>query len=320
MIFHGPIKHGRFVQRLSLDSGMILSMDEGKNQYKIYQKSVKCAICGRDNAQPYYQIPARDFLARQPGARIDDVNVTATLVKCQECGLVYVNPRWVFPDGLMPYDEEAEEEYFTSTYPERKRAYKELVDQLPGQLRGRVKTILDVGCGDGVLLDVCQEAGIHCEGVDISPSLVEKLRHRFGKSVIHDNGLASIASESFDVVFLINVIEHIEDPVAMLEQIYRVLRTGGIVLIHAPNFGGLPARIKGPRWHQIAPLVHLYYFTPSTIKKTINKAGFAFDGKFYIASSLWYKRVIQRVVYALGIQLDNGLGVVARRPVDQKPD
>lgn len=295
-----------------------MTLPIGDSQNQIHKKYVKCILCGKDNAKPNYQIQARDFLAKQPGARIDNENETATLVKCQTCGLVYVNPRWVFPEDLMPYNEEAEEHYFTATYSERKRSYKELVAQLPGRLHRPVQTILDVGCGDGILLEICKDARIECEGVEVSRPLVEKLRNRFGEAAIHDSSLVNIPSESFDVVFLINVIEHVEDPIELLEQIYSVLRPDGIVLIHAPNFGGLPSRLRGPRWHQIAPLVHLNYFTPSTLRKVTSKSGFVVGEKFYLPSSIWYKRAIQRVVYALGIQLDNGLGIVARRPVDSK--
>ena len=117
----------------------------GKSQYQIHQTVVKCVLCGKDNAQPHYKIRASDFLAKQPGARVDDENAIATLVKCQDCGLVYVNPRWVFPEGLMPYDEEAEDQYFAATYAERKRAYQELAGGPPGWLHRQVQKVLDVG-------------------------------------------------------------------------------------------------------------------------------------------------------------------------------
>lgn len=291
---------------------MTLPPAEGQNQVQL--KYVKCILCGKDNAQPYVHIQASDFLPKQPGARVENENGVATLVKCQDCGLVYVNPRWVFPEGLMPYNEEAEQQYFDATYAERRCAYQELLGQLPRLLNGPARRILDVGCGDGVLLELCKEAGLDCEGGEVSQPLVENLRRRFGEAAIHGSSLVHIPPETFDVVFLINVIEHVEDPLELLEQVYQVLRPGGIVLIHAPNFGGLPARLRGPHWHQIAPLVHLYYFTPATLRKVIAKSGLIDGEKFYLASSLWYKRAIQRVVYALGIQIDNGLGIVARRP------
>src|SRR5450759_494176 len=151
------------------------------------------------------------------------------------------------------------------------------------------------GCGDGLLLEICQQAGIECDGFEISDSLVRKLRSRFGKETIHNGNLEMLPEKTYDIVFLINVIEHLTDPVITLAQIYRILKPGGITFIHAP-------------------LAHLYYFNDRTIEGILRKSGFQPDGNFYLTSKSVLKKTAQQILSFLDIRLDNGLGVIARLP------
>jgi len=92
----------------------------------------------------------------------------------------------------------------------------------------------------------------------------------------------------------------------------RITRPGGLLIVHAPNFNGLPARLRGPDWHQIEPLVHLYYYTATTLSSMLQKNGFRVIGRFNLVSASGWKAHLQRGLGNLGIYLDNGLGIVTR--------
>ncbi len=101
--------------------------------------------------------------------------------------------------------------------------------------------ILDVGCGHGALLHFARQAGYHnTAGIDCSPAQVAEARRRGITGIIEGNVLQvldSFASESQDVVIAFDVIEHFtkDELLGCLDQINRVLKTGGKLIIHAPN-------------------------------------------------------------------------------------
>jgi 2-polyprenyl-3-methyl-5-hydroxy-6-metoxy-1,4-benzoquinol methylase len=242
------------------------------------------------------------------------MDVFPSLVECKNCGLVYINPRWIFLHGVMPYDEEAEGVYFKATTGKRTVAFKQLIAQIKNKYHLPTYHALDIGCGDGLMLELCKLAGIECDGFEVSDSLVRELQSKHGENKIYTGSLDWIPEKNFDVVFLINVIEHLSNPVLTLAQIYRLLKPSGIVFIHAPNYGGLPAKLFGARWHQIEPLGHLYYYNRRTLVATIRQAGYNLAGYFYLKSYSPIKSTIQYLLEILQIHLDNGLGIVAQKP------
>ena len=276
---------------------------------------VQCAFCREDNTTVKYKINIHNLLSQFHIMVPEDADPYANLVECKKCGLVYVNPRWVFPAGTMPYSQEAEKQYFSATYLERRYAFDQLVRKIPNEMKAAGR-FLDIGCGDGAMLDSCQQAGIACEGFEVSEDLIVNLRSRFKPDMIHNGSLENLQPGAYQVVFLINVIEHLPDPEETLRQIFRVLKPGGIVYIHAPNVGGLMAKVKGSNWHQIEPLVHLYYFESRTLASLLNHSGFICSGRFYLSSISRVKESIQKILDQLGIYQDNGLGIIARRPSD----
>jgi 2-polyprenyl-3-methyl-5-hydroxy-6-metoxy-1,4-benzoquinol methylase len=284
-------------------------------QPSIRPEFVHCNVCGGDRVQTLYRFDQQS-VSSQSTQKLDmaSVNTFPLIVKCQDCGLVYVNPRWNYAEGIMPYSEEAEEAYFAATRAKRKVAFDNLIYEIHAKYQMPPFSAIDVGCGDGLMLDVCKQTGDDCEGFEISESLVQRLQIQFGAQKIRFGSLDVISGKTYDIVFLINVIEHLSNPVLTLTQIYNILKPGGLVFIHTPNYGGFPARMMGQRWHQIEPLAHLYYFTQQTLEATLRKVGFQPKENFYLKSDSIIKSTIQRLLDRHHIYIDNGLGVVAQRP------
>src|ERR1041384_1775404 len=111
-----------------------------------------------------------------------------------------------------------------------------LVEQLRATLNHSNPKILDVGCGTGANLKMLADYG-RAEGVDISPQAVEFCREPGLVSVIL--GAAEqlpYENDSFELVTALDVIEHLDDDVAGLREIRRVLRRDGRVLLFVPAF------------------------------------------------------------------------------------
>jgi cyclopropane fatty-acyl-phospholipid synthase-like methyltransferase len=84
---------------------------------------------------------------------------------------------------------------------------------------------------------------------------------------------ADLPEEFFDVVTLWDVIEHVGDPLAELRRVHRLLKKGGMVVVHTIDIGSLFARAMGSRWPWLMEM-HLYYFSRSTLREVLQEAGF----------------------------------------------
>lgn len=280
----------------------------------IRRETVRCDLCGSERAHPRLTIDLDSValstvwiegVAHRLGGR-------ETLVECEDCGLVYVNPRLVEIPGLALYSYEQEKAYFDATRAHRTRAYSEIWRQVPRWLGQSPRSLLDIGCGDGVLLDIARQSGADIMGLEVSAPLIHEVRQRLGQ-VVWELETAPLTEASFDVVALLNVIEHLRSPRRMLEAASRWVRPGGVVLVHVPNFGGWPARWSGARWHQIEPLEHFYYFTPQTLTRLLQTIGLNPAGRFNLITSVGWRAHLQRWMARLGLYIDNGLGIAARR-------
>jgi len=130
----------------------------------------------------------------------------------------------------------------------------------------------DVGCGGGFLVEVAAERGWQAEGLEVSSSAVE-----FGCArglSLHCGTLDEVRPEEgvHDLVMMMEVIEHVREPVALLRQVAALLRPGGALYMTTPNWGSLTRRFVGPTWAPIGS-DHLLYLTPAHLRKALRDAG-----------------------------------------------
>lgn len=133
--------------------------------------------------------------------------------------------------------------------------------------------LLEVGCGFGLFLDAAARRGWIAHASEISPSCCESLRARFGERV-HEGELpgAPFAPDSFDAVVMIEVLEHLPDPLAYLVTARRLLRPGGLLLLTTPNPEGGTGRVLGTRWRVFTD-EHLSYFGRRGLLALLGRAG-----------------------------------------------
>lgn len=142
------------------------------------------------------------------------------------------------------------------------------------------QSVLDAGCGWGQALLYFRTKGAECYGFDPAPEAVEYARSQ-GLNVIQA-GMQRInvfASKRFDVVTLLNVLEHLADPVTVLTEIHeRVLRPGGVLVIEVPNefnaFQVCGQKVHSlPEWW-VSPPAHLNYFCSDSVKHLLEGTGY----------------------------------------------
>jgi len=151
--------------------------------------------------------------------------------------------------------------------------------------------LLDVGCGTGALLEAFASR-YTAYGLDSSRRAVEFCRER-GLTNVREGSLESYPKDTtFDIITLLDVVEHVDDDLQLLRNAHRVLRTEGAILITVPAFPAL--------WsHHDVVLHHKRRYTKSTLEKVVTEAGFRIEHLTFFNTLLFPVAVIIRYVAKL---------------------
>ncbi|MBM9501246.1 class I SAM-dependent methyltransferase [Leptospira sp. 201903071] len=132
---------------------------------------------------------------------------------------------------------------------------------------------LDIGCSFGGFLNCAKEAGFGVTGVEISPYSSKVAESRGFKVFTGEFLDADLPENFFDVVTLVEVIEHLSKPSKVFAKLNRILKPGGLLLLQTANFEGWQAIEAGPNYHYYLP-GHFYYYSESNLKKILDQSGF----------------------------------------------
>ncbi len=200
------------------------------------------------------------------------------LALCTVCGLVQVLPHLSSRDVAEKYHDDWNHfaPYVSQSLVHR-AYFRVLINYLKTVIPLRGKTMLDVGCAIGLLVDEANKYGMKAEGIDISKSAVAhgKKQHLplFNEtSASWMNKKKKISN--YDVITALSVIEHDADPFGMLQSLYTMTKPNGLVVLSTPNFDTVYRRLMGPRWIGYQHPEHLWIFTPKTITRVLQNAGF----------------------------------------------
>ena len=238
------------------------------NVRDITWETVACNVCGSTSSTPF--LSGCDRLHGIPGR--------FSVVRCSDCGLTYMNPRPAQKDMHTFYPEDYGSHQVNSA---RKRpkpfwtkvhllTWKKPIWQLYCSPPPN-GNLLEIGCGAGSFLLQAQEFGWNTTGIEVSQAATERARQ--GGLDVHCGTLETVRlAETFDLIRLSFVLEHVHDPVATLQAVRLLLKPGGYAHIAVPNIKSILARVFGTYWYGLEIPRHLYWFSPATMRRLCEKA------------------------------------------------
>ncbi|MBF0557412.1 MAG: class I SAM-dependent methyltransferase [Nitrospirae bacterium] len=140
-------------------------------------------------------------------------------------------------------------------------------------------SLLDIGCGAGFFLKLAADEGYNVSGVELSQWACEYARKTFALNVINGELKdAGFAPDTFDVITLWHIVEHVSDPVKFLMEVNRLLKKDGLLVVEVPNIRSVAAKLAGTNWELMAPKEHFFYFDLHTMSRLLQMTGFAVSG------------------------------------------
>ncbi len=284
-----------------------------------------CLICGDRDAEVLHELNAYRVL------------------RCKRCSLVFLYPTPA-EDVLLDYTEDA---YSGKGLAETKdifsncrkgysndpviQGYQKIIDRLEACTNGR--RLLDVGCGTGVFLDIARKRGWDVTGIDACESAVRIATEDFGVKTIHGAFDAEhFSDDSFDVITMLDFIEHVTDPLKTINTARSLLKNDGHILMTTPNhrslvyltadrLGRLSAEGFKDSIGKLYHFSHVTVFDPDSIRFLIDKGGFTvhkmwqespYLGRYAIPKPTKFILTVINIL-SKPLNLQSRIGVIARK-------
>jgi SAM-dependent methyltransferase len=135
--------------------------------------------------------------------------------------------------------------------------------------------LLDVGCGSGTLLGLLKQRGFRGMGVDFSAEAAKVAEAENGvRVVVGSLGEAAFPDQSFDVVTLFHVMEHVTNPREVLAEVFRILRPNGAIVLQVPNIDSWQFKLFGAKWYGLDIPRHVIDYSKDAILRLLTNSGF----------------------------------------------
>jgi len=133
------------------------------------------------------------------------------------------------------------------------------------------RRLLEIGVGSGSFLEFARSRGFQVMGCDLSEPICRHIEGKFHIPVHHGHVDTLPDEPTFDVVVMNHVLEHVSDPVGLLQEVRRRMNRGSVLHVVVPNVDSWESCLRG--WTGFEPY-HLVYFRPTTLKNAAERAGF----------------------------------------------
>lgn len=235
---------------------------------------------------PTCEVPPTELMGRRGGvAHREQQGIECEIWRCGRCGLIFPNPMPIPVNGPDQHYGVPADDYFQNHDIDEKGGTALRMLEEAQELIGGKGHLLDIGSGRGELLRAAQQTGWSATGIDPSAGFAEYASNYSGVEVkrlpVEQCGFSE---NSFDVVILSAVLEHLYNPDETIKEIARILRPGGVLFVDVPNEEGLYFRVgnfyqKVQKRNWVVNLsptfepFHVFGFSPRSLRALLAKHG-----------------------------------------------
>lgn len=247
----------------------------------------KCNLCQKKEFQELYNLYDK----------AKNIKKYFRLVKCLNCGVIFINPQPSFKDLEEHYKKDyyslkeiqSKEKsrkvrlrlFFYNLYfndKNKNNLVRILFLPVKNYFRGTIikpgLKLLDVGSGSGQFLYEMKQFGISVQGVEPS-NFNKKSSKKYGLNVKKKDLIsAKFPENSFDLITMNQVLEHTTNPSEIINEIYRILKKNGALILAVPNYRSLAYKIFKEDWYQLDVPRHLFDFSDMILARELSKRGF----------------------------------------------
>lgn len=288
-----------------------------------YTETIFCPLCGFNKNKPIFQETFQD----------KEHKYALSINECTFCQLCYVSPRLSVAGLSQLYNDAYMEQTLSGLNHVNENVsrleYAQFVKYLKQELPGG-GIVLDVGCGVGLMLDAIAKdcPNVLAHGIELfnyaGQKAIEKGHNvRLGDIVQMDD----FKSNSLDAIIILYVLEHMQDPIAVLKKCHSLLKESGKMFIAVPNYRylklthtGIMAWFFYGKHSNLFPKEHLFNYTPKTITNMLNKSGFVISyfgqakplktGTFIQRLLKLFFSIVFEILFKCGYQL-GGIHIIA---------
>lgn len=238
---------------------------ETKNLRENYSQYTTCPVCHSKDVIPLYE---KDLFV---------------WVRCNNCSMVYLNPRLNDSAVHQFYNSSANAIYNVAKFEnisesqnlDNKANFENLITINNWRKSEDKGKLLEIGCASGFFLQKAKEFGYEIHGLELNNKNWQFSRDLLGDTILNVDLLeAKYPPEMFDVIYLRDVIAHIPDPEPFLQECYRIIKPGGVLFIDTHNIGGFIHKIVKERHTVLFGFMEPNHFSTSTLTKILSNTGF----------------------------------------------
>jgi len=200
-----------------------------------------------------------------------------TILRCKGCGIGITSPFPTIEDLTKVNQDIYQVDQRIQTYLSKQeyfeKRYRKYINKI--KLYKENGDLLDIGCNIGLFLKVAQQNGFSTTGVELNKECAH-YGQQFFKLKIFSGYLEDISfrKDSFDIVTLFDVLEHIPDIIGFIAEVRRILKINGLLVLQSPNIDSVMAKLTKSKWNWLCPPDHLYHFTSETMIRFLTSNGF----------------------------------------------
>jgi SAM-dependent methyltransferase len=244
-----------------------------------------------------------------------------SLYECKRCGIISVSPSPSAAELAEYYSVYSHDKSvaFSPRAGSRYPLFRKLYHWLSGDVDPRDfivpagnSTMLDYGCGEAGSLYDFHARGVKISGAEISSEMVNACQ-KSGLDVhqVNNPDLIPFGNDAFDIVYLMQVFEHLRNPHVFLDELLRVTKPGGVLFMAVPNSKSTWRKIFGKNWVSgwFAPF-HLFHYDKESLSKLAYQHGFDMADSWSRTPEAWFRLNVKAFLYKNEKQLDTRLSLI----------